>query len=420
MFLTTVYLIKLFIAPQWWIPALMGLRLDMILYPVWTTRLLLSKNARELFRLTLQDKIYALFLFWLILSCFVNEKNELTNITIVQYTAWFIMYKLFQASMDTIEQVKKITVILVGIILLLVWEGIDQKLSPDGIGWAGQSLAWVVKEVLDAGGTGRTRWISIFDGPGVFCVVYTTALPFLLQFGFAPFKISQRMLAWPLIVATVIAIYYTGSRGGFLATLAVFGLFGLYKMNLSATKIIMIIGAMILVLIVAPHNLTSTHDSSHSAQHRVDVWGEGAEMVQYNPVFGVGRGNYAHYTGTLIAHNSAIEIMGELGFPGFFFWVSLIYISLKQLFLYHKQTTDPYERSYVAMLGISICGYIASAMFVTLEYETFYFLFAICAIVGKNLHEKVEFRQREIVYIALGCVGWWLFIKLFVTLYFGQ
>jgi len=112
--------------------------------------------------------------------------------------------------------------------------------------------------------------------------------------------------------------------------------------------------------------------------------------------------------------------MGELGFPGFFFWVSLIYLSLKQLLLYHRQSTDVVDQSYVAMLGISICGYVVSSMFVTLEYETFYFLFAICAIVGKNLKEDMRFSQREIIFIGMGCIGWFVFIKFFVGAYFGD
>lgn len=419
MLFTTLYLIKLFIAPQWWVPVFMGLRLDLILYPTWLTRILLTGNVHQLFRLTTQDKIFLSFVIWLVLSCFINEKNALTNSFIVEYIAWFIMYKLFQASMDTLEQVKKISKILVFIILILVWEGIDHKLSVDGKGWAGQSLGWVVQEVIDAGGTGRTRWVSIFDGPGVFCVVYTTALPFLLQYGFAPFRLSHRLLAWPLIFAMLLAIYYTGSRGGLLSTMAILSLFAAYKMKISFSKLILITGVFAVILMLAPSHLTSTRDSSRSAQHRVDMWGEGIEMVQYNPVFGIGRGNFAEYTGRLIAHNSAIEIMGELGFPGLFLWASLIFISLKKLILYHRQSTDVIEQSYVSMLGISICGYLISAMFVTLEYETFYFLFAICGIVGKNLKEEVKLSQREIIFIALGCVAWFVFVKLFVMIYFS-
>jgi len=83
------------------------------------------------------------------------------------------------------------------------------------------------------------------------------------------------------------------------------------------------------------------------------------------------------------------------------------------------------DQSYVAMLGISICGYVVSSMFVTLEYETFYFLFAICAIVGKNLKEDMRFSQREIsqreiIFIGMGCIGWFVFIKFFVGAYFGD
>ena len=170
---------------------------------------------------------------------------------------------------------------------------------------------------------------------------------------------------------------------------------------------------------LAPAYLTTMDDPSKSAKHRVDMWIEGVEMVQQNPVFGIGKGNFLSYTGRLIAHNSSIEIMGETGLPGLFFWIGLIYISLKNVFSYVQESEDEGNRSYAIALGLSVIGYIISSMFVTLEYETFYFLLGLCAALGFQVKQPGQFVEKDFWRLLFITLGWVIFIKTFVMLYSG-
>src|SRR5204863_3026348 len=116
--------------------------------------------------------------------------------------------------------------------------------------------------------------------PGVFCVAYTIALPIAMQLAMKPFNVLVRLGGIAMSLALLLATYYTGSRGGFLATVGIFGLFVLARLRISVGRAIMAGVVMLVVLMVAPSHLTSTSDSHGSAQHRIDMWQEGLEMVQ--------------------------------------------------------------------------------------------------------------------------------------------
>ncbi len=415
LYFTIAYLIKLFISPQLWVPGLVGFPADKVLLPLWLVSRFFVNRARYLFSLPLQDRLFLAWVLWIFVTSFVNDSNALTTTYLVNYSMWFVLFKLIKSSVITLRELRVVCFWLVLIVMVLVAEGIQHFHAPDGRGWAGQPMGWALAE---SGRSGRLQWIGIFDGPGVFAVVYTTALPFVLRYLAPPYPKTWRLIALPMAAALFLAIYYTGSRGGFLATLAILGLYLAYWLKISLSRLLLIGGILLGLVAVAPSFLVSTHDSSRSAQHRVEVWADGVDMTIANPVFGIGRGNYSNYTGTLIAHNSAIEAMGETGLPGLMLWLLLIYTSFKHLYLYHQQTDSLQEKSLVAALGISIAGYIVSSMFVTLEYETFYMLLALAGTTGWSLKQPLRLQPRELFLIGGAVLGWLMVVKIFVMLYF--
>lgn len=418
MALVFVYLTTLFIAPQLWIEPLVGVRVDYYVYPAWMLAIAFSR--RRVLPLTSQDYFFLLMLAWIFLSPLVNAANPQTADILINYSKWFILYKLVAATVDDMERLRRAAAMIVLFALVLAVEGIQHKHDALGLGWAGQTLGWIDPAAAQRGEPGRTRWINIFDGPGVFCVVYTVALPFVLKYLHVPYGWFKRLLALgALMLPLAVAIYYTGSRGGLLTALAILGLHFAVRLGVKPARIAAISGALFVLFLMAPAHLTTMEDQSRSAAHRVEMWAEGVEMVQYNPIFGIGKGNFISYTNTLIAHNSAIEIMGETGLVGLFLWIGLIYMSLKNIGRYLAETDDPAHRAQAIALGISVIGYIVSAMFVTLEYETLYFLLGLCAVPGRQLKEPVTFTQKDFVAVSAMTIGWVVLVKAFVMLYFG-
>lgn len=417
MLLILVYLTTLLVAPQLWIEPFVGMRVDFYVYPAWMLAVLIGRG--RLLPLTAADYFFVLMIFWIVLSSAANGFTDRTTEIIVNYSKWFVLYKLVAASTENMERLRRVTWMLVSFGLLLAWEGIEHKLSPTGLGWAGQALGWIDPGAAEQGEPGRTQWINIFDGPGVFCVVYTIALPFVLQYLHAPFARSWRLVAVAMLAVLAVAIYFTGSRGGFLTALGLIGLHFAIRLGIGPIRIAAVGGALALLFMLAPDHLTTMDDQSKSAYRRVAMWVEGVEMAQQNPVFGIGKGNFLNYTNKLIAHNSAIEVMGETGLVGLFLWLGLIYCSLKNIASYVAQSQDPAGRSYAIALGLCVIGYLMSAMFVTLEYETFYFLLGLCAVPGRALEEPPKFGQRDFMLVGAATIGWFIIVKLFVMIYFG-
>lgn len=414
----TLYFTSLFIAPQLWLEPFVGLRTDFIVFPIWG---LYAATRPTRLTLTSQDKFLIYLYLWIIISILINGFGSNSNAVpmIVNYTRFILIYFLVRKTVVNHVDVEKVVKLLIIFVGLIVIEGIQHKTSADGIGWAGQSLAWVDQAVLDAGGSGRTRWVNIFDGPGVFCVIYTLGLPFTLRYLDKNYRFRTKILSLILILPLLLAIYYTGSRGGFLATIAIIGLYVAIRSNISFSKILFVSALVSVMFMLAPSHLTQIKDKNKSAQHRVEMWFEGVEMLQQNPVFGIGRGNFKRYTSKLIAHNSAIEIMGELGLVGIFLWAGVIYLAFKNIFVVSSAATMENARllSLNQALGLAIVGMLVSSMFVTLEYETLYFLLALPAALANSVSQTVKFTSKDMKFLCIIIITWVVLLKSFIMLY---
>jgi hypothetical protein len=309
------------------------------------------------------------------------------------------------ASIDSPQNLRRAALVFIAMAMVLTVEGIQHKQSAEGLGWANQPFAWIDPSAAQIGLETRTRWVGIFDGPGVFCVIYTVALPFALRYVTPGHPVLMRLLAGGLVVpGLLLGTYYTGSRGGMLTALAVIGLFVASRFRITLKKLVLFAALGAAVMAAAPAYLTSTKDSSNSAQNRVTVWARGFGMAAENPLLGVGKGNYRMYTGTLIAHNSGLEIMGETGFVGLFLWFTVLYLALKQLWVRWFATTDKPERELLLALGLSLVGYFISSLFVTLEYETYYCLLALAASVRNWSSPALQLTRRDVA-VLLGVMA---------------
>lgn len=414
-----VYLTCLFIAPQLWVEPFVGMRVDFFIYPAWLAYCLFTGRLPRLFRLDAQDAFFLAMILWMLLSALLKGMNEDSSKIIQDYAKWFLLYRLVVVTVGDVERLRKMALMLLFFAAILAVEGIQHMYSVDGLGWAGQSFGWVDGSATEIGLDRRTRWINIFDGPGVFCVAYTLGLPFALQYVAAPYGKLTRIAGAGLAALLLTGIYYTGARGGYLTAIAIVALFVALKSGISLPRLL--VGGVLglLVLLAAPSYVTSTRDSHGSAQHRVDMWAKGLEMVRYNPVLGIGKGNFKYYTGRLIAHNSAIEIMGETGLVGLFLWLGMIYMALKKLVLYQQlEGGSAALRACAVAVGLSIAGYLVSAMFVTLEYETFYVLLAMSAVVGTALPKPARFRLSEALLLAGAIAAFFSMVKVFVMMYY--
>lgn len=412
-----LYLIALFVAPQLWVSAMKDWPVDYFIYPFWLLVLALRGRAGEVFRFKAQDWFFLGMVVWIALGSIVKGPSARFGDIMMDYTKWFFLYRLTAASIESPQRLRQVGwLVLAGASLISV-QAVQHLLSGDGLGWAGQTFSWVDESAKEVGIQNRTRWVGIFDGPGVFCVMFTFALPFATQFLASAHNFRMRTLALFCLVPLLGAgIFSTGSRGGLLTALAILGFWTLARFKISFGKIVSAAIVAAAGMLLGPAYLTSGTDSNKSAQNRVEMWAEGIEMVQQNPVAGIGKGKFLSYTGKLIAHNSGIEVMGETGLVGLLLWFGITFAGMKNVIRRHTETTDPQEKELMIALGLCVIGYFVSSFFVTLEYETLYFALGLTASI-RNWAAPLVYTKRDFKIMATIAAGYFVFIKAFVMVY---
>jgi len=420
MFAIAFFLVCLIIAPQLWVPGIVNLPTDYIGYPLLLIAAMVSGRMAKVMRFGIHEWLLLGFVAWMALSAVFSGFSQISLLYLVFYFKALVLFKLVTALLEgDLGRVRSFVRILTVLVLILGVEVMSHRFSADGRGWAGQTFSWIDPEVLAAGGKGRARWIGIFDGPGVFCVLFTIVIPFLLvQIGKGYTK-GRRMYAALALALMLVATYFIGSRGGMVATLAIVGIYLLVKSKLSFRAMLAcgVLGGG--VLMFAPSHLTTVRDSQNSTQYRVEMWAEGLEMMKQDPVLGIGRGNFQRYTGKLIAHNSAVEIGGETGLVGLFLYFGLIYFSFKSALHARAHFTEPQDKDFALAAALALVGYVVSMMFVTLEYETFYLLLAMCAALGRCVPEPLVPTKRDFRNIGIAVLLFLVFVQIFVIGYMG-
>jgi O-antigen ligase len=412
------FLLVLIIAPQLWLPPFIGLPVDFIAYPLLLVAVVMSGRLAELFRLTVHDALLLAFVSWIAVSAVVNGLTAESTEYLIFYFKVFVLYKLASALLWDLERVRRFIAMLIAFVIVLGFEVLSHYFSEDGLGWAGQPLGWVDSEVLAQGGKGRARWVGIFDGPGVFAVLFTIALPFMLPLLGRRYGKHVRLFAVSALALILVATYLVGSRGGMVATFAVVSLWYMIRIGVKLRTIVLLGVTGMVLYSVAPEHLTTIRDQSNSTQYRVEMWAEGVEMMKQNPLFGIGRGNFKAYTSKLIAHNSAVEIGGETGLVGLFLWLTLIYACIKSIVALRLESPDERDRDFCIALVLCVVGYFVSAMFVTLEYETFYLLLAACAGASRSAAPALApLASRDYVNVAAAVVAGLLGLQMFVIMY---
>src|SRR4029077_14691914 len=155
-------------------------------------------------------------------------------------------------------------------------------------------------------------------------------------------------LAVPLCAA---GIFLSLSRGGLVAlgALLVAGTMfaGRWRVVLTVTLVAVVAGGLLYFTQLAPLPARERVTSVNGGTGRSDIWKLGLRMVRAHPVEGVGVGNfpvvspdYALQPGTLqradlvfssapkVTHNTYLEVMSEMGIPGFLLFMAVILSSL--------------------------------------------------------------------------------------------
>lgn len=153
-----------------------------------------------------------------------------------------------------------------------------------------------------------------------------------------------------------------------------------------------------------------SYESEGSARGRLDAWAVAGNMIQQNPLLGVGfenfQRNYQQYdpkrtvdgrtgSGTRVTHNSYLQIWAECGTPVFLLFMSLIVLTLVDLWSIRKEAKRRYYSSwilsYTTMFEASLVAFCTGAMFLNrANFDLFYHLVAIVVVFGRVAREAMR------------------------------
>jgi O-antigen ligase len=259
-----------------------------------------------------------------------------------------------------------------------------------------------------------------------FATLIATAMPLGLYFVLARRSLVTRVLAVAGLIVLLIGEIRSGSRGGFLALIAV-TLFVLFRFSAIRARARVAALAVILVVLVATSSdryweqmqtVLNPHEDYNATSEtgRLKIWGRGMTYLADHPVLGVGVGNFPVAEGTLspmagraaygvgvrwgAAHNSFVQVGAELGVPGLLFLLGALGTALATLRGISRDARWA-RKSAIGIprlaesLSASLVGFAVGGFFLSLAYSDMLYTLVALA-VGLAKVTRVDFRVATI------------------------
>jgi O-antigen ligase len=260
-----------------------------------------------------------------------------------------------------------------------------------------------------------------------FATLVATAMPLGLYFVVGPCRVLLRVLAVVGLAVLGLGQVYSGSRGGFLACLAVAAFVLLRFTTVPARS--RLAGLIVILAVVFAtasdrywtqmQRITNPDQdyNTTSESGRIKIWERGLGYMTEHPVFGVGVNNFPVAEGTIsplsrlqergrgvrwnAAHNSFIQAGAELGMPGLLLFVGLIvsaFASLRRV-ARHSLRTGPstIAGSRLAQsLMAALVGFVVGAFFLSEAYSDMLYSLVALAVALEKIAPAHEPQNRPL------------------------
>ncbi|MGH7318052.1 MAG: O-antigen ligase family protein, partial [Candidatus Rokuibacteriota bacterium] len=260
-----------------------------------------------------------------------------------------------------------------------------------------------------------------------FATLIASAMPFGLYFALGQRRPLVRLAAIVGLVMLAVGMIRSGSRGGFLALLAV-AAFVLLRFTTIPARSRLVGLVVILAVIFATASDQYWTQMQTIVQPRQDynltsdagrtrIWKRGLGYLADNPVLGVGANNFWVAEGTAsplaklqergigvrwgAAHNSFIQAGAELGIPGLLLFIGFIASAFASLHRLARQSTgtDPADRDVPRLaqgLMAGLVGFVVGGFFLSLAYSDMLYTLVALAVALKKIARADAARSRPL------------------------
>ena len=263
----------------------------------------------------------------------------------------------------------------------------------------------------DVGPDGRLGGLVYYDANDLAMLVVCT-FPLLVYLTRPGSRWLLRLVAVAAMGLFVVTIIKTGSRGGFLGLVAVFGTMLVGFRAVPKAQRLGALGAVMLVLAVAGGSgywkkmetiLRPQEDYNWGGNRetgRVEVWKRGMGYMLQRPLLGVGAANFPVAEGRIsplagrqelgqglkwsAAHNSFVQVGAELGVPGLLAFLLLLSAAFRATRALGRARAPDGSVPDAAALGqaltATLVGYCVAGFFLSQGYSAY--LYTILALVA--------------------------------------
>ncbi|HRG98388.1 MAG TPA: O-antigen ligase family protein [Polyangiaceae bacterium] len=269
---------------------------------------------------------------------------------------------------------------------------------------------------------GRARWRGTLSDPNELSVFIGAGLTFM----FALYSVMQTKAKNLLIALALGVVFYcvilTGSRGGILVLLAIFGVYFLRKYGLKGLVVAGISGSPVLLL-----GGRSGEDAEASSLERLGALYDGADFFKQSPIFGLGHNQFIENY-FITAHNSYLLSAAELGLPGIILWFALVWSSVKipwEVAFRPPWGMDPRLYPFSVALITSFAGILVGIFFLSFTYHPMMFVYyGFCgayygAVKRTAPHWEVKMTQKDWTWVSVAATAT-IFVIFIYTRIKGQ
>jgi O-antigen ligase len=407
-----LYFLELFIRPQDWVSFFLGWPTHwLIVLPGFIYALFRQSNRFERFILP-QNGLIIGFLLIIFISTSINvgagEGWSQFNLNANRALIFFFIILLI----DSESRIKWTIIFYLFYVLLLSIHSFQQVST--GVGWANVSIDPHYEEL-------RTRWVGVWDGSNGFGVLFAVGIPLALELLLNKGSFFLRVYGLICVIMFFPSLFYTSSRGDILALGLGLVVYSIFRFKMRYAIIIGTLG-IIVFFAFSPSRMDRLDSQESSAHERVYTWEQGMGMLRRNPVFGVGKGQFSYYNELgMIAHNNYVSMSAELGFPGYFLWLAIIYFCGKGMIIANKRLIDERGRNSQNIpraLIASIATLLGATFFIVLEHDFFYLMFGLAAasyliFVREEYEDEIfNFSIRDAGIVFFGAIAIILLIRL--------
>ncbi len=210
-----------------------------------------------------------------------------------------------------------------------------------------------------------------------------------------------------LAIIPAYTIYLTQSKGtylsGYVMTISMLTLRKNFLTKLGILAIMLTVGAAAIMYLPRMEDLRRPDGEREAGiEGRVNAWNYAQKCLQDGVLLGYGEFPPSFFNAhgyQKPSHSSYVQIGAELSYPGLFFFVGLIYVSLRTL--HGIKSTDPERERIRRVLFILLIAYAASSWTVDFAYRATFFMLvgAIAALHRQHLpsDEPVTINHLEII-----------------------